>query len=191
MKKFKITSDVMLIIAIALFVIGIVISATSTTAEETIFLTIVQENSVILALAGIGIFLMFAKSDTARKAGNGLTVVAFVAGVICSLAALTVISNPTPSTFAGSSNSEEGATPVGALCTIIAAAFLLLHYAFLLVNYILNRNSIVAENPQEDVRIIRVKEWRQLMEEGIITKEEFEEKRVQILGIKPKTDKQN
>ena len=41
-----------------------------------------------------------------------------------------------------------------------------------------------AESPNEDIRIIRIREWKQIMDEGIITKEEFESKRCQILGIK-------
>lgn len=69
---------------------------------------------------------------------------------------------------------------------LIAGAFLVLHYAFLIANIILNRNCTVTENPNEDIRIIRVKEWKQLVDDGIISEAEYEEKRMQILGIKTK-----
>ena len=182
MKKFKIVSNVMLVVAMAVFVLGIVLSALDTTVKEELFLESVWSNAIILACSGIGVFLMFSKNDTAKKSGNGLTVAAFVTGTICALATITAISKINAEAPEG----EHVGMSIGAICMIVAAVLLVLHYAFLLVNYMLNRN-LVKNDPDEDVRIIQIKKWKQLKEEGIITEEDFEEKRVQILGIKPKT----
>lgn len=179
MKKFKIVSNVMLIVAVSLFFLGIILPALSPkSALEGAFLLMVQANALLLALAGIGAFLMFSKNEAARKAGNGMAVVGFIVGTVC---ALTILVNVPEGTKDQS---------IGAICMLIAAVLLLLHYAFLLVSHILKRNGEM-ENPNENIKIIRIKEWKQLMEEGIITQEEFEEKRVQILGIKSNADKAN
>ena len=180
MKKFKIVSNVMLIVAISVFFLSIMIPAINQKSTmEAAFLVLIQANAIILALAGIGVFLIFSHGETARKVGNGMTVVSFIWGTVCALAML--IGTPE-----GSKDKS-----IGAICMLVAALLLLLHYAFLLVSHILKRNSAEMENPNENIRIIRIKEWKQLLEEGIITKEEFEEKRVQILGITPKADKEN
>lgn len=107
MKTFKITSTVMLIIASALFVFSVTISAVAATAEENIFLALVQANALLLACSGAGIFLKFSKNETASKIGNGLTVVAFIVGAICAFAALTILANSTTS-----SSGSGDVTPV-------------------------------------------------------------------------------
>lgn len=187
MKKFKTVSNVMVMIAAALFALGIVISVLAASPEEAIFLALVQLNATLFACAGIGAFLMFAKNDAARKVGNGLTVVAFVTGLVCALITLLTISEANDEVGSSTAIPQyESGVSIGAIFVIVAVVFLLLRYAFLLVDYLVNRNSAGAENPNEDIRIVRIREWKQLMEEGIITEEEYEEKRVQLLGLKPK-----
>lgn len=181
MKKFKVVSNIMLFVASAMFALGVILSAVfPVAAEEVLFLPYVQANAIILACSGVGVFLIFSKVDTAKKVGNGLTIAAFVTGAVCALSTVAATSGRL------SGGETSASMSIGAICMIVAAVLLFLHYAFLLVNYIINKNSD-KNDPNEDIRIIRVKEWKQLKEEGIITEEEFEEKRVQILGIKTKT----
>lgn len=189
MKKFKIVSNVMVILAATLFGLGVVVSVLAASPEEAIFLALVQLNATIFACAGIGVFLMFAKNDAARKTGNGLTVVAFLTGLVCALITLLTVAeaNDDVSADAVATPYETGVS-IGAIFVIVAVVFLLLRYAFLLVDYLVNRNSAETGSPNDDVRIVRVREWKQLMEEGIITEEEFEEKRVELLGLKPKIE---
>ena len=190
MKKFKTVSNVMVVIAAVLFGLGIVVSVLAASAEEAIFLALVQLNATLFACAGVGVFLMFAKNDTARKVGNGLTAVAFITGLVCALITLLTISEANENVSSSTATPQfETDVSIGAIFVIVAVVFLLLRYAFLLVDYLVNRNSAEAGSPNEDLRIVRVREWKQLMEEGIITEEEFEEKRVELLGLKPKTEK--
>ena len=180
MKAFKITSKILLIVAAVLFVASLILPATSTENElDSAYMVLVQLNSIIIASAGVGIFLMFAKNDTAKKIGNGLTVAAFVAGMFCAVSIMTAMGEMAKEELA-----DPVKVPVGAVLMIVAAVLLVAHYAFAIASYIVSKNGANV-NPAEDARIKCVKEWKQLETEGIITKEEFEEKRVQILGLKP------
>lgn len=169
MRKFKITSNIMLIVAISLFMLSVIIPSLSESSLDSQYLVLVQLNSLLFAGAGIGVFLKFTRNDVARKIGDGLTVVGFVVGASCALPML-LVDTDDPS--------------IGAIIMLVSVVLLLLHYAFLLVNYLLNKGNAGIANPNEDVRVIRIREWKQLKEEGIITEEEFEEKRLAILGIK-------
>ena len=178
MKKFKLVSTVALIVAITIYALGILLTALDTTAEGYAVLTLIEANAVLFAGAVVGAFLMFSKSDAARKLGNGLTVVGLFTGACCGFGIITALTE--------AAGKEEPELPIGAILMIVAAVVLVLHYAFILVDYLLNRNASEMV-PSEDKRIALIKEWKQLKEEGFITEEEFEDKRVQILGIKPKT----
>ncbi len=172
MRKFKLVSNIMLIIASILFVASPVVTAivSSKDAGSAAFIVVLMASQLILASAGVGVFLMFAKNDTAKKIGNGISIAAYVTGLVCALGVV----------FQKAS--------LGAVLMIAAVVFFLLRYVFLLVDYLINKNDPNATSPNEDIRIIRVKEWKKLMEEGIITKDEFEQKRIQLLGIKSETE---
>ena len=175
MKKFKLVSNIMTIVAISLFMLSIVLSAISTSLMDAALLALIEVNLVLIACAGIGVFLMFAKNETARKLGNGMTVVGFLTGLVCARGIV-------------ATTGEEDDISIGAIVLIVSFVVLVLHYAFLLVDYLLNRNSANLD-PNDDIRIVRVREWKALLEEGIISEEEYEEKRIQLLGIKSKDNK--
>ena len=175
MKKFRLVSNIMTIVAISLFMLSIVLSAISTSLMDAALLALIEVNLILIACAGIGVFLMFAKNETARKLGNGMTVVGFLTGLVCALGIVAAIG-------------EEDDISIGAIVLIVSFVVFVLHYAFLLVDYLLNRNSANLD-PNDDIRIVRVREWKALLEEGIISEEEYEEKRIQLLGIKSKDNK--
>ena len=120
---------------------------------------------------------MFAKSECARKVGNGLTIASFATALVCAVSAIVLSGELEESTI-----SSESEISIGAIVVIIAVVFLLLHYAFLIADNVLSKNNAIA-NPAEDIRVLRIKEWKQLFDEGIITESEYEEKRTQILQI--------
>ncbi|MCH5154447.1 MAG: SHOCT domain-containing protein [Clostridiales bacterium] len=175
MKKFRLVSNIMTIVAISLFMLSIVLSAISASLMDAALLALIEVNLVLIACAGIGVFLMFAKNETARKLGNGMTVVGFLTGLVCALGIV-------------AATGEEDDISIGAIVLIVSFVVFVLHYAFLLVDYLLNRNSANLD-PNDDIRIVRVREWKALLEEGIISEEEYEEKRIQLLGIKSKDNK--
>ena len=182
-KALKITSIIILIIAALLFAASVVLPAATTDNKlDAAFLILVQLNSIVLAGAGIGIALMFAKNDTAKKIGNGLTIASFVTGLLCAVSIMAEYGEMADD----ATNDVE--VSIGAILMIVAVVFLVIHYAFLVAYYVINKSSAGIATPSDDVRIVRVREWKKLLEEGIINQEEFEEKRVQILGIKPKDD---
>lgn len=169
MKKIRVVSTVLLVVAVAIFYLGIILSAISSEVADIAFFAVLQASLVLFLCAGVGAFLIFAKNDTARKIGNGLSVFAFTVGAALSFYTL--------------SFSDATGVSFGAICLLVAAVLLLLHYAFLFINYLLTRNNPELENPNDDLRVVRIREWKQLMEEEIITKEEYEQKRISILGL--------
>lgn len=177
MKKINIFSTTILIVAMAIYALGILLTGLGTTMENAAFLTLVEANSILFASAIVGVFLMFAKNDSVRKLGNGLTVVGVFCAAVC---AMGLISSLT------SVDSDEISLPIGAILIIVAAILLLVYYALLFIDYLLNKTN-GGVDPNEDKRIALLKEWKQLKEDGFITEEQFEEKRLQILGLKNKT----
>lgn len=185
MKIFKIVSSITLIASVVLYALGILLTGVITEVESEAFFILIEANILILAFAIVGVFLMFAKNDAARKLGNGLTVVGMFVGAVLSLGYIIALDEAAEE-IAESAVETEINTPIGAILIIIAAIVLLLHYALILVDYLLNKTD--GTNPSNDKKIARIREWKQLKDEGFITEEEYEEKRVMILGIEPKAD---
>lgn len=192
MKKFKITSTITLIGAIVLFAIGLIISAISDEALELTFLAMVEANALILSLVGVGTFLMFSKNETARKVGHGLATTAFTVGFICAIFILAHADSSSVATIAsGTTNttSKSKSTSIGALIVIISAVVFVVHYAFRLVAFMLDKSNGSYDDPEKDLRVVHIKQWKQLLDDGIITENEYNEKRMRILGIKAKDEK--
>lgn len=168
-KAFKIVSTVMLIIAMVAFGVSIVLPGMIGDKSELAFFSLIMVNAGIVVFVMVGAFLTMSKNNTANKVGHGLLIAGFIIGFADALMSI-----------------EEGCS---CIVMVVAVGFLALHYIFELVVSILNKGSKTITNPDEDARIIQIKAWKQLMEEGIISAEEYEEKRIAILDIKPKTDK--
>lgn len=176
MKRMNIFSTTILIVAMAIYALGILLTGLGSSMENAAFLALVEANSLLFAFAIVGVFLMFAKNDSVRKLGNGLTVVGVFCAAVC---AMGLISSLT------SVDSDEIRIPIGAIFVIVAAVLLLVYYALLFIDYLMNKANGI--DPNEDKRIALLKEWKQLKEDGFITEEQFEEKKLQILGLKNKT----
>ena len=191
MKKIlSIISKVMLALAVVAFAVSIIIPGITKDALDSSFMVMLYLNISIVICATVGSTLTSAKSDTARRVGHGMLIAAFVAGFAI---ALMFVGNETGgssfSPFAAAADGEaETVSSTSAILMIVAAALLAVYYIFQFVILILSKGSKEG-SPYEDSKIIRIKEWKQLLDEGIITKDEYEEKRVSILGIKTKTDK--
>lgn len=185
MKKFKFVSDVMLVVAAVALGLSLLIAGVSEEKGDAAFLTLMQLNAGLIGVCFVGVFLAFAKNSNVRILGNGMGVVSFGVSLNCAITTMAALS----SSNATVTDPALQETSIGAIIVIVAAAFLLARYAFLLVDYLVNKDS-AEESPNENVKVKRVKEWKQLLDEGIITEAEFEEKRTQILGIKGKSNTQ-
>lgn len=167
MKTFKILRQIFQILAVAMFVLSIVMCGIDNTTENTAFLTTLTLYGSVVIFAVVGAFLTSAPSDIARRIGHGLLIPSFAVGLTVALLYL------------------DG---TAAIVMLVAAILLALYYLWALVIRILQKNGSQVDSPYEDIRIVRVKEWKQIMEEGIISPEEYEEKRCQLLGLKSKND---
>lgn len=164
MKTFKILRLVFQALCISLFLASFVMCGIDI-EYNAVFLATLITNIGIATIAAVGVFLLSATSDTARRIGNGFTVSSFALGLTFAIQSLVT----------GSS---------AAVLMLVAVIMLALYYMCVLTINIMQRTSGTIENPDDDIRIVRVREWKKLMEEGIISGEEYETKRCQILGLK-------
>lgn len=170
MKATKVIGKVFQILAAVLYAASFVIACvlSNDNQNDAAYVVLITACAWIVAAATVGIFLISAKNDTAKKIGHGLTLSAYAVGLAYALLTLTA----------------QGDASLGALLMIAAAALLAAFYICKLLGVIMNKGLSSELNPNDDIRIIRIKEWKHIMEEGIISEEEFEEKRIAILGIK-------
>lgn len=192
MKKIlTIISKVVLALAVIAFALSMIIPGITKDALDASYMVLVFANVSMIICATVGAILTSANSDTARRVGHGMIIAAFVAGLSIALMFVDKAADGTTlSPFAAGADAEEKTvSSTSAILMIVASALLAVYYVLQFVVLILNKASKEAGSPYEDSKIIRVKEWKQLLDEGIITKEEYEEKRVAILSIKQKADK--
>ena len=170
MKPFKIVKLIMQIGALALFLASLIVCGVDVeTQANATFMTMLAGFIGVFTLAAVGIFLLNASADAPRLVGHGLTLSSYTIGLT---AAITYLNDST-----------------AAIVMLVAVILLALYYLFTLIVWIMQKSCASAESPDDDVRIVRVKEWKKIMEEGIISQEEYEAKRCQILGIKMQPDK--
>lgn len=192
MKKIlTIIGKVVLALAVVAFAVSMIIPGITEDELDLAYLVMLFANISIIICAIVGSVLIYANNDTARRIGHGLTVAAFVAGF--SVALMFVGKEEGAAAFSPFADAvvgeKETVSSTSAILMIVAAALLAVFYIIQFVIFILNKGTKESGSPYEDTKIIRVKEWKQLLDEGIINQEEYEEKRLAILGIKPKQDK--
>ena len=117
--------------------------------------------------AFIGFFLFSSENKIANRIGMGLTTAAMLIQLFF---ALTKLENST-------------AAIIGS-CSVVLYA---IYFIVVFVGY-LAMGDKADNDPEKDPRIRKILGWRKLQKEGIISEEEFEEKRIAILGLKKKDD---
>lgn len=166
MKGLKISSKVLLIVSVALVGLSLFIAAMTDNDLDNQLYVLFQVYLTVLLGLGVGVFLMFTKNDVAKKIGAGFVAVAMLFSFINSALVLKLGSD------------FDGKTAVSAIFIVIAVVLYIAHYVLVLITNLMNK----ANNSGGDVRVKHIKEWKALMDDGIITSEEFEEKKKQILG---------
>lgn len=162
MKVYRIIERVILILSFVLFGTTCLIGAITLEMIE------VAVSSVILpiALSGftfVGFFLFNSKNEIAKRVGLGLTTGGMV---FLASTAITYLETST-------------AAVIGLVSIILFVIYLMLK----LIESIIAKD-VDALSPEQDKKIQAVLEWKKLLEEGIISKEEFEKKRIEILKLK-------
>ena len=152
------------------FVDTITIDGTTGVPTEQVFiagLLPLTSTMAIIALF-VGGLLIFSKNYTVELAGYGL----FLGPIVAMLATAFQGTSGTPTTYI---------LGLGSIFEIIAAACILLSLGCRLLVILLL--SPTYKNAQLESRITTLKEYKKLQEEGIITAEEYEEKRSAALGL--------
>lgn len=166
MKPIKIAKLVAQIASAALFLTSILLCAIDVTSANTAFLALITAYGSIVVFAVVGAFLITSASDISRRIGHGLVISSYAVGLT---AAISLIEDSS-----------------AAIVMLIAAIMLALYYLCVLLMVIMQKDYPLSDDPAADPRIVHLKEWKKLMEDGIISAEEYEGKRCKILGIEPK-----
>lgn len=183
MKALKIIKDVLLAIAIVLYVTAIVVSVTQTikyynssSSYYSMILSIISSSTTTIVLLFVGVFLAFSKNDTGKKIGNGLLLGAFTMIFIFAILSIASANNT------GSSTSSKTKIPTtDAVISLIAYAVILLHYLLSVIMHLLKQTDTKKTELTNNIALI--KEWKSLLDENIITPEEFDKKKSEILGL--------
>ena len=154
-KGIKIISDVVLYLALAMFLISLLIAGIINDRAESSFLSVIFVIPMEIFAAVTGILLINTKNEIVCKVGHGLAISAFAIVFSCGLI-----------------NIEDS---ICAILMVVAGSLLMLYYILLLVAIFLSK--------KEDSKIIQIRKWKQLFDEGIISGEEFEAKRAKILNL--------
>lgn len=159
MKIFKIIKSIFLYLSFVLagvtFVLGsITLNATDAAISATCI------NFVLLGF--VGFFMFNAKNSIVKRIGVGLTTGFMVVILYASIAAI--------------------AYSAAAILGVAAVSVYALYFILLLIEYIAYNKS-VENDPQKNPKIQKIIEWKKLLDEGIISKEEFEKQRQAILNL--------
>ncbi len=184
MKPFKILKLIFQAASTAAFLASLVFCALDVSVVNTAFLSFMTSYGLFFALAAIGTFLVSATSDVANRIGHGMLISSYAVGLTASLMYIGGVESGTQT---AAKAAEE--VPTAAVIMLVAAVLLALYYLCNLILKIMQKNSEGFEAPEDDIRIVHVREWKKIMEEGIISPEEYEVKRCQILGIKSQEKK--
>lgn len=152
-KYFKLISNVLLYLAMAMFLITLFVGGIINDRSESEFLALLIVIPMEIFAAIIGVLLINTKNEIVHRIGHGLTISSFAIGFMCGL--------------------MEARDSVSAVLMIVAGSLLILYYVFLLIEYVVNK--------QEKNLITQAVEWKKLYDDGLITREEYETKRSEML----------
>lgn len=157
MKIFNIVKKIILILSFVFGIFSFVYSSfTLDGFDQTVSTLLIS----FIVLAFVGFFLFFAENKIAKKIGQGI-VTGYM--VILLYGSITYIEKS-----------------VAAIFGLTSAILYAIYYLVCLIGY-LALGSEGDNNPNNDIRIKKILGWKELQNQGIITAEEFEAKREEIL----------
>ena len=157
MKIFNIVKKIILILSFVFGIFSFVYSSfTLDGFDQTVSTLLIS----FIVLSFVGFFLFFVENKIAKKIGQGI-----VTGYMAIL-------------FYGSiTYIDKSVAAIFGLTSVILYA---IYYLVCLIGY-LALGSEGDNNPSNDIRIKKILGWKELQNQGIITAEEFEAKREEIL----------
>lgn len=177
MKVLKVVERIVFLVAVILGAVALTFSLMLDEGAEEPFIGIATVSAAYVAL-GAGFVLLFLlvgallrnnKNNVAAKIGEGFTLMAI----------LVLFGTAAPVMLAGE---DAGLTIMLAFVAgIIYAIDAIVRFIIFIVRIV--KPEAAAEDPDVDERIQNILKWKKLCDDGIISKEEFEEKRLKILGL--------
>lgn len=161
MKAYTIIKNALLILAVTILCLAGLLGSTSTESAGLAASVIVV---AIIPNAVLGLFLVYTKNDISKKIGYALLTAAFVLGLI-------------------------ECVPLDSHISVILVLVSVALYAVYFIVWgvaLLATRGRTNTDPDADPKITLLKKWKELLDEGMISKEEYEEKRIAILGLKKK-----
>lgn len=114
----------------------------------------------------VGLTLVFTKNEISTKVGLGLLLAGF------GMAFITVL------------NSMTGTLPYFAIMSLVAIILFGISFIFKAIAVADKRSN--SDDPDEDPTIQKIIKWKKLLDEGILTEQEYQDKREAILGLNKK-----
>lgn len=165
MKIFNVVKKIILILSFAFGIISFIYGSITFDAIDQTFSGLLIS---FVIFACIGFFLFFIENNIAKKIGQGI-VTGYM--VILLWGSITYVGYSVAATFG--------------LTSVILYA---IYFLICLIGYLALGNE-GDNNPNNDLRIKKILDWKELQNQGIITAEEFQAKREEILYGKNKNIK--
>ena len=178
MRALQITRKILVIIAVALFGLGLLVAGMmdgpdrliGLDAELLLHFPVLGPGLVFGLLIAAGI-LMFNENKIMRALAIGVATAVFTYGLIFFLAV---------------TNNAGTSILVGLVAAIVYAISWVFQIIIAAVRHVRREDG---EDPADDKRVRKIMEWKNLLDQEIITEEEFMAKRNAILGIENKPAK--
>lgn len=126
----------------------------------------------VLLLLLVGAVLKFCKGETPSRVGESLVLTAVVVVFVIALVLLV-------------ESIKSDATPLSAIIGLVGGiayiCYVLVKAVIVIIGLV--KPEAAVDSPSTDSKIQAVLQWKELMDQNIISKEEFEKKRVSILGL--------
>ena len=164
MKVFNVINKIILILSCVLLGVCFVLAGITLDSSDA---TVSAGLLTFVVPAFVGFFLFDSENTIARRIGMGLTTAVMLIQLFFALSCF-----------------ENSTAAIIGLCSVV------LYVIYFIVVFVghLAMGEKIDNDPEKDPRIVKILGWKKLKEEGIISEEEFEEKRVAILGLKKKDD---
>lgn len=166
MRIFNITKKTILILSFVFFGVAFFVGGVTLKSSDMAISTVLL--SYVVG-AFVGFFLSFSGNNVAKRIGYGLTTGTMLIELFISVSAIETDS-------------------VAAILGLVSVIFYVVYFLVALVGFLAIGGS-EGDDPETDPKIKKITGWKKLLENGIISEEEFEAKRQAILGFKGKNEK--
>lgn len=121
---------------------------------------------LVVAALIVGAILSYSDKKMVARVGKGLAVVGYVVPLLCSL--MIIVS------------SKENYVSIGFILLIVGIVLLVISYVFDIIIFVVGKEE---DDAGVDARIEKVRYYKMVLDEGIISEEEYQQKKNEILQL--------